>query len=141
MTSPGKPWSPSGSTIEKVIESSVCATTVKFLCGEVSKIRAVVFRPYPVPSIRPTMQGVIVVVLIGRHVIFNTVYHETAVLDTIRIPALCVVRRFQPDCGYLCLQELTHLELLQSEDGKGLRSSGSRYQSRGQYPVQCHWYH
>ena len=84
------------------------------------------------------MQGVIIVVLIRKHMIFNAVYHETAVLDTIRISALYVVRPFQPNYGDLCLQELTHLELLQSEDGKGLRNSDSRYQSRGQCPVQCH---
>ena len=84
------------------------------------------------------MQGVIIVVLIRKHMIFNAVYHETAVLDTIRIPALYAVRRFQPNYGHLCLQRLTHLELLQSEDGKGLRNSDSRYQSRGQCPVQCH---
>ena len=63
------------------------------------------FRLYPVPPIRPTMQGVIVVVLIGKHVIFNAVYHEAAVLDTIRIPALCVVRRFQRDYGYLAFRD------------------------------------
>jgi hypothetical protein len=50
------------------------------------------------------MQGIIVVVLIGKHVIFNAVYHETAVLDTIRIPALCVVRCFQPGYGYLAFR-------------------------------------
>ena len=51
------------------------------------------------------MQGIIVVILIGKHVIFNAVYHEAAVLDTIRIPALCVVRRFQRDYGYLAFRD------------------------------------
>jgi hypothetical protein len=72
--------------MEKVIESLVCATTVKFLFAHVSKlIHSCTRTAYIVPSIRATVQSIVVVVLIRLHMILDAVNNEAAILNAIRV--------------------------------------------------------
>lgn len=68
----------------KVMESSVCATTVKLRCccfsGLASNVSGIT---HPVPAVRSTVQGIEAAVLVRIDVVIHSIDGEGRVLDAV----------------------------------------------------------